>query len=281
MNDVTPPQAARPYFDKVQIWLEQAIGNTEINALEKMCGQGGIYHENRPARFSSRFRQRIELRQPTDAALSGLGNYGRGLVNRLEVSIDYIFSSVEQCDAAFAFLHFHLVRRWHGQCQMVKLVGAGGRVVCEIGLDETRYDAGRAANKTVFYRTAASRITDEPHCLHFEWHLNGARAVAAAGIGSPADLAKFDHRSFWHARLLLQEVVAAECLGRIVRNWRDRTKSRAKKNGVTDGGNTVDEKAGYLLLRASGSIQELKDRLRDCGRIGRALQTIDNGPWLP
>jgi hypothetical protein len=276
----TRPTSVWPYFDKIQIWLRQPIDRATADMLRKMCGRGGIYVDPLlGARFDRAYRQRIELRQPSPAALQWVANRPDALINRLEIALDYIFKDINQKDEAFDFLHRRLVRRWHGKKQKIKLVRSGkerrkAELVDEDDIEtgQTRYDAGRAPNKIVFYRNQYSRITGELHCLHLEWHANGKKAVQALGIKTGEDLLKFDHRAFWKRRLLLYRV-EEDRLGRLVRNQHSGKRRRVS--------NSLDERMGHVLISSVGSVQELIDQYGPCGRISRALRVISNEGWLP
>jgi hypothetical protein len=195
MNSVPKPRSVIPYFDKLQIWLQDPAADGDLVRAARGCGRGGLYHEEKPARFDANFRQRIELRQPTEAGLLWVARHNDALMNRLEVALDYVFDCQSDRDTAFDFFHRYLVRRWHGKKQKIKLVRGcqkkhngkrkASEVVGEAEEAETRYDAARAANKTISYREGFSRATGELHCLHLEWHLNGVRSLRSAGIHSP------------------------------------------------------------------------------------------------
>jgi hypothetical protein len=248
-----------------------------IAELRRSCGRGGLYIDNRGARFDSVYRQRIELRQPSQLAFQWLAKRQDALINRVEIALDFVFEDINRRDEAFEFIHHHLVRRWHGKKQKIKLVRSSKQnrtpeLVDEIGMGQTRYDAWRAPNKIVFYRNQFSRITGELNCLHLEWHLNGLRAVRNAGIETGQDLLKFDHRAFWDRRLLLYSV-EADRLGRLVRNRTTGKKSRLSKY--------LDGRTGHVLINSVGSIQELIDQYVRLGRLSRVLRVIPNEGLLP
>jgi hypothetical protein len=256
------PAAIHPYFDKLQVWIPKPLNASTLASLRDQCGRGGIFAENKPARFDARYRQRIEFRQPSDRVLRWLMRHQEVLINRAEVAVDYVFNLRMDRDDTFDFLHRHLVRRWHGKNQKIKLVCRddsnknGAQILEEPELCETRYDAGRAApNKIVFYRERFSRITGELYCLHLEWHLNGLRAIRAAGIESANDLQEFSHRQFWQRKLLLRKV------------------DPARLDRLTGSGGTS--------TRVPSTVQEILDQHRATCRIHRALIQISNEPLLP
>lgn len=192
------PVSIYPYYDKVQVWLKRPASREVVKELRGQCGH--LYSDNHRARFDATYQQRLEFKQPTERALRWIAKREDALINRVEVALDFIFDTPAERDDTFEFLHRHLVRRWHGKTQKIKLVRSGAKsgkgkkglpeLVDEIEMGETRYDAGRAPNKIVFYRNQYSRITGELNCLHLEWHLNGVRPVSSAEIGSGEDLAE-------------------------------------------------------------------------------------------
>ncbi len=154
--------------------------------------------------------------------------------------------------------------------------------VHEIEDGETRYDGPRwAPNLLVLYKDDCSRITGEPYCLHVEWKANGVRAVRGTGIHSPADLANFDHRTFWQERLRLVDV-DPERLGRLIRNRHDGGKSRTGDIQTRKWDRlrwNADEYYGRAAV-ACGSMQELLDKYGAKYRIHRIVTSIPNGDWL-
>ena len=275
------PSAIHPYFDKIQFWLLKPVDRATIARLRKQCGRGGLYVENRRARFDARYRQRVELRQPSDQALRWLARHDDALINRAEVTIDLVFKSWAERDDAFDFLHRHLVRRWHGKRQQIRVYKAEDKRTS----GGTRYDAGRwAANRIVFYREEHSRITGELASLHLEWRLNGLKAVRSAGIESGQDLLEFDHRQFWQKRLLLYEV-DCQRLGRLIRNCLSGKRSRVSAIKQTSGYRVnIDGRTGETHRRVAGTVQELIDsfqRVRERVRVKRALSPLSNETLLP
>jgi hypothetical protein len=279
------PIGIYPYFDKIQFWVRKPLDQKAIGWLGKQCGQGGIHTENRPARFNRRYRQRIELRQPTKKALQWLVSRDDALINRGEIAFDLVFKYRAERDEAWEFLHQHLIRRWHGKRQEIRVIRNGTKIrstADEWGIGDTRYDASRLAPNTIlFYRQEHSRITGEVNCLHVEWRLNGLKAVRAVGIESGQDLLEFDHRVFWQKRLLLY-TVNRQRLGRLLRN-RITGKRRRTPEIHQSGryGYDIEGKTGEVYARSYDTVQELIDKLRSSCRIDRALVSISNEALLP
>jgi hypothetical protein len=268
------PTSRDPYFDKIQFWVHTPLNRKTLAGLRKECGRGGLYVDNRPARFDRRYRQRIEFKQPLDQALRWLAQCDEALINRAEIAIDLVFRSWAERDDAKEFLHQHFVRRWHGKNQPIWVFEAGAR-----------YDGPRRApNRTAFYQEEHSRITGEVCVLHVEWRLNGLQALRRAGITSGQDLLEFNHRQFWQKRLLLYEV-DCQRLGRLIRNCLSGKRSRVSVIKQTSGYRVnIDGRTGETHRRVAGTIQELIDnlaRVRERVRVKRALLPLSNETLLP
>ena len=288
------PRSIYAYFDKVQIWLRTPADSATIAKWRNECGRGGLYAENGLCGFPGDYHQRVELRQPSDRLLGWIAQIDHALVNRVEVALDHIFECWADRDDALQYLHQHLVRRWHGKKQRIKIgrtsekPTAGTRrpfePVDEIDDADTRYDAGRSApNGIAFYRNDYCRITGELHCLHVEWRAKGVRAVRGIGIQTLADLAAFDHRAFWQERLRLVEV-DPERLGRSIRNHHDGGKSRSGdiQTRHWDGLRyNEDLRYGRAVMDSCDSMQELLDKYGAQYRIHRIITSIPNEDWLP
>ncbi len=252
------PRDVYPYLDNVALWLRHPVDGASIARLRHQCGH--LHVDNRTATFDQGYRQRLELKQPGDEALRWVAARGDALINRVEVTLDMIFKNYAQRDDAYAFLHRHMVRRWHGRTQKIRLVGE---------TRPTRYDAHRgAANRTVLYNEAHSRQTGELFCLHVEWRIGGADPVRKAGLSS-GSLLTFDHRAFWRRRLLLVDI-PLEKLARALSGSRKRKVDR------------TDRRAAHVWLGAYGTIQELIDAFGGSRRrLRSAFETIENEAFLP
>jgi hypothetical protein len=265
----------------VQAWIREPMDRTTLTELRELCGRGGIYAENAPARFNTRYRQRIELRQPTMRALSWLARRDDALINRAEIAVDYLFDNWAGRDDAFDFVHQHIVRRWHGKKQEIRVFKPSRRTDTD-RLGGTRYDAGRSSpNSIVLYPEKHSRVTGELACLHLEWRLNGLKSVRAAGIRSGRDLIEFNHRQFWQKRLMLY-AINRERLGRLIRNRARGNRSKVPEFRPINGFKiNWDKRTGDVWIRAHDTVQEVIDQLKASHRIYRALAPISNEVLLP
>ena len=263
------PTDTHPYCDKVQFWPRKPLDRARLAWLKCECGRGGVYAHDQPARFDASYRQRVELRQPSDKALRWLATCDEALINRVEITLDFIFESLAERDDTSEFLHRHLVRRWHNKNQQIRIYMPEAD---DYSLGGTRYDAGgRSQNRAVLYRETHSRITGEINCLHLEWRLNGLKAVRAAGIETFQDLLEFNHRVFWQKRLRLYNVDRRR-LGRMVRNKASGGKRRAAE--IHPSGTDLDGRTGEVLVRAYDTVQELIDNMRAHIKVSRALVPI-------
>jgi hypothetical protein len=274
------PIGKYPYFDKIQFWVCEPLDLKTLALLKRSCGRGGIGIDNRPARFNNRhrqYRQRIELRQPSVGALRWLAEHSDLLINQAEIALDLIFKNRADAEEALDFVHQHLVRRWHGKRQEIRV-----RRGDDGGSLETRYDAGRRSpNALVLYADDHTRATGELYCVHIEWRVKRLRAMRAAGINSGQDLLEFDHRAFWQRRLLLYTVNRSR-LGRLLRN-RVTGKRRRTPEIIQRGryGYDVEGNQGEACARSYDTVQELIDNVRSFCRVDRALVRISNETLLP
>jgi len=270
------------YFDKIQFWACKPLNRDELAVLEKECGPGGIHIDNRPARFNNRhrrYRQRIELRQPSRRALRRLARRSDVLINRVEITLDLTFKYRGDAEKARDFFYQHLVRRWHGKNQEIRVCRSEPSEE-HPGTGETRYDAGgQARNRLAIYAEDHSRATGELNCIHIEWRVRSPRAIRAAGVNSGKDLPEFDHRAFWQKRLLLYAVDWRH-LGLLIRNRRMGTKRRSSRAHRTDA-HSMDGRAEEVYARAYNTVQELIDDLKSSCRIRLALKRIPNDTLLP
>jgi hypothetical protein len=277
------PSGVSASFDKVVFWLPRTSDRATTTLLKELCGS--IFVEARPARFNSHYRQRVQLTQPSAAALRWLAEQSDALINSIELALDLSFPTLADRDDAGDFLHRHLVRPWHGSKQKVRMFVAGtqgGLFDATERLTNTRYDAGRwSANQIVLYKQDHSRVTGELNCLHLEWRLNRLKAVRAAGLASGSDLLTFSHRDFWQEKLKLHNV-DPRLLGRLIRNADNRTRRRAfeiKRLGQYRV--NLDGRTGEVFVRSFYTVQELIDHLKGRYRIYRAMVPFSNDTFLP
>ena len=277
------PTGVFAFFDKLVFWTPRPLDRTTLAKLEGWCGSIDVRF--RPARFNSHYKQRVELRQPPQAALKWLADQSDALINCVELALDLSFRSTADRDDAGDFVHQHLVRLWHGSKQSVRIYRPGpqgGLFEPAANLNSTRYDAGRwSPNQIVIYKQDHCRVTGELNCLHLEWRLNRLKAVRAAGIETGHDLLTFSHRDFWQKRLRLYDVDCRQ-LGRLIRNSDNGTRRRGFEIKQSDRYLVnLDGRTGEVFVRSFYTIQELIDHLKRRYRIQRALVPMPTDALLP
>ena len=274
------PIARYGYFDKIQFWVIDPLDQHALDLLKAECGRGGLFVINKHARFDHRFRQRVQLRQPTENALRLLEQRNDVLINGAEIALDLIFKYQADAEEAWDFFHQHWVRRWHRKGQEIR-----------IRFGQTRYDARRSApNLLVLYPDDHTRVTGELNCLHIEWRAKGVRATRAAGINTPEDLLVFNHRAFWQKRLVFYSVNRRQ-LGRLIRNRATGRRRRTPEiicetpatiqKGKFQYRIDIEARTGEVFARSYDTVQQLIDALKRLCRIHRALIPISNEMLLP
>ena len=86
------PSSAHGYFDRVQLWLKHPATRSQLADLDACCSH--LYAENRPARFNSQYRQRVDIKQPNRDALSWVAKLSDALINKIEIALDLAFEVV-------------------------------------------------------------------------------------------------------------------------------------------------------------------------------------------
>jgi len=254
-----------------------------LNLLKAECGRGGLWVRNKRARFDYRYRQCVQLRQPTENACSLLAQRNDVLINGVEIALDLNFKNGFERDAAREFFHKHLVRRWHGSRQKIHVYQPPQqKQAAHDHSGQCRYDAARSApNKIVVYSEDFTRITGEPDCLHIEWRTTRARATRATGIESVGDLLVFDHRRFWQKRLRLYDV-DCDKLGLMMANRSEGRRHRRPK--TIPRGNIrcpSEARTGEHYAQKYETTQELIHQMKPICRIHRALIPLSIEIFLP
>jgi hypothetical protein len=253
------------YIDKIQVWCKQPLLKDELSRLQSLCG-GALHVHDQPAWFDSRYRQRLQLNQPKDAALALLARRDNLLLNYAEISLDWVFDDQIDTVDAFRMLDRYHVKKHHRD-QGVRFVA---------GL--TRYSGPRKApNVLAVYRDRHCKVTGEAHCVHLDWRIRGAEALRHAGLGTIQQLRKLDYRSFWRKRLVLYRLNSAK-LGRRYHNYfRGSTRQRAWVIPHYH----VDARTGQTMLWVLGSVQRVLDTYAGRLNVRSCLQPINVDHLLP
>ena len=253
----------------------------EISTLDRRCG-GDLHVHDKQQPFHPKYRQRLQLPQPTNHALTYLLNRvgAAHQINYLELPLDLTTTSASDAQKLQEFFEVYWVQTHRGKLR----VGSYGG---------TAYSAnrGKARNSHTIYSDRPSKVTGEEFCCHLEWRISGRPAVRAAGFESLVDLLEFDHRAFWEKKLRLR-AIDKQKLGRICTRTR-RRKPGCKKS--TPGQPVdIDAIAGAAVIRASttpnpspmrphGSVQEVIDYCRLSLKLNpaSALVELPNDQFLP
>ena len=244
------PSDISAYFDRVQVWLPQALRSADLHQLREQCG-GGVHHKIQRPKWDrhGEYRQRLQLRQPKGEALLLLSRLTGVHLNGVEVSLDWTFDDAYQLEQADRLVRSHWVKRWHGK-QQVK------------AKHDTQYWARKGSrNVPVAYSDRPSRLTDEEYCLHLDWRISGKEALQRVGICSAQDLISFDFRQFWQTRLLLYAVDMRK-LGRAYNNRLVLKKENRRQPWLKISGtrrfeyvSNYDLRRGFLIMRLDGEGQ--------------------------
>jgi hypothetical protein len=257
---ITAPSGRYAYVDKVRIWIEKPLSETEVASLAR---HGLTRAERGPSPFSTGFRQLLHLSRPSPQALMLIARKGgEHRINYIELAQDLVFRTWPDIKEARSYFDRHLIKKHHRE-QGIRFVAG-----------QTRYTARRGApSNLVVYSDLPCRLTQEENCLHVEMRFTGVRSVRRAGISNIAELRRFDHRRFWQERLLLVELDYAR-LGRMLRNRRNGARRRSSRSTQDD------YQVGLLTEQACGSIQQIIDTYRQI-RVRDCLIPLDVSDLLP
>jgi hypothetical protein len=183
------------YPDYVKLWLPIPLPRFDIRRLRTQCG-GDVDDDTPPhgMKIGGRiYRQRLKLFRPSREALRSLADRD-GVMNRLELALDWVFDSPQPRDAAYLFECRYHVKQWHGK-QKITFI------------QRTRYTAKPTArNNFIIYPDLECRITREPFCVHNEARMKGAPTLHRAGLATIHALLNLDMRRFWERWLMLRVV---------------------------------------------------------------------------
>jgi hypothetical protein len=182
----------------------------------------------------------------------------------VEISLDWVFSSGSDKDAAFEFLCKHLVKKNH-RGQGIRFVGKDDKI--------TRYSGPRSApNVTAIYADKVSKVTGQD-CVHIDWRINGGAALRRAGIHSLRDLLDLDYHQFWRKRLTICSL-DLRSLGRMHWNRNNPVKRRGPWVQLYCNGRfalDVHLRTGSAILRVHQSTQAVIDEYRRDFEVNRCV----------
>jgi len=270
---VTPhPSAVYPFFDKIGVWVQEPLDLDERNAVRRHCLlKRKLYSDLRPAGFDPRWRQRLEIYQPTPKAVQTLLSLRRRhYFNYFEPALDWIYDDSWDRDQARAALNHYFVKRYR-------------RRDYDPPRDYGTYYSGprKTATNPVIYSDRVCKLTGELFCVHMDWRMRGKANLENAGIHSLEDLLQFDHRAFWQARLLLLAVDDLRRLGRIHNNHFCGT--RRRRDWIEFYGSLYWDMDAWLgrILHTLFDTQQLLDRFGTKFAVRKCLVAVDASHLLP
>jgi hypothetical protein len=207
------------------------------------------------------YRQKIEIYQPREPALCTLARLpDTAMVNYLEPTCDLIMvDSAEVKRLLEAFKHGFL-QPWHRRKGV------------------TSYDHGFSTRKFPkrgqrrggfwfqWYGDKPCKLTNEPHCFHFEGKHEGRQVVKRLGIQYPRDLMNFDFNGYFRKYMRLYRL-DMERLGRYDHN--KRTHAKRKRTDIND------RTLGMALYRILSAHADQQDR-----SLQRFVDQYGRGPYL-
>lgn len=267
------PAGVYAYIDSLQLWLDRPLPKKRLRWLKARCD---LHISDKPHRFEPRYRQRIQIRQPTPEVLRFLAEQSGLLLNHTEIALDWTFSTEHETEEALIFTARHLIKKHHREAHGIRIVGEGER--------RTLYTNTRAArNVVVLYADKYCRVTGEECCVHLEWRMNGVEALRRAGIHSIEDLLSLDYRQFWAKRLVLADVDYPH-FGRLLCIHCNKKPKRRRADITRIGRFEHDNDsalASNALFASNRSIQALIDKYRKHFDVNRCLIPFDSTELLP
>jgi hypothetical protein len=265
------PSARYAYLDNVTVWLKEPLSRREIRELAEHCGPGGLHVQTGTLLFNPHLRQRLQLRQPSSLALQSLTEHKVHL-NRVEIALDWVMNSEEECKGAWDFLARYHVKSHHYD-QGIQMVGENGVY--------TRYSGPRTArNVFALYADRACKLTGELNTVHLEWRIRSPDALKRAGIKGVRDLLHLDPFLFWQRRLICKDW-GRGTLGHLYRRFYDGVKKRHQMIERGKFQYDVDRHQGCAIVHHMRSTQQIIDVYQRKFECRRYLTDINVEHLLP
>ena len=107
------PVAVYPYWDKVQLWFEERLSQHKLREIADLCG-GKLHYDNKPMRYHSQYKQRLQINQPSPELLSNPElNAIPMLINWTERGLEWVYDNEEDRDHDFWWLSRHHIKKNH------------------------------------------------------------------------------------------------------------------------------------------------------------------------
>jgi hypothetical protein len=203
------------YFDLVRGWVKQPLSLRQQAMLTRTCPK--FHADTITADFDRRYRQRLQLPQPSEAALRLLIDFTGDdmLVNGIEKALDLLppdqATHYRLCD----WLPQHFLQPWHKGYEM--------QFWFDDGFSTRPFTPGQSQRGHYFYGYGDQhcRIDGQLFCVHLQSCVSGAQFVRRLGKGihRPSDLLPFDFVGYFSKWLRLYQL-DFERLGRFDVNRR-------------------------------------------------------------
>lgn len=267
-----------PYCDVISGWIKEPLNADAATYLRREC-RGKLDARERKPRFGRsgrptlQYRQRLTLRQPTQAALEYLKQHDF-MLNYSEFALDRFYGSAEDLRDALQFVLAHALVKNRGHQSVSVCFGLKGFTI---------YSGGRNAPQvSVTYADKKSKVAKSAiPPLHDERRTKGARAHQRKRLGMMPD-----QTALWRENQSFCYVADVEGLGRAYNNVMDgaislprksRRKPKLKRIGQTT--MNLDLRMGHLLMRALGSFRpEQLSMSREAEAAGRKMEDLP-GYW--
>lgn len=268
-------------FDRVTIWVDHEELPVLWRSLE--CDGATVNVHPHPMRYNPRWKQRVEILQPSIRCLrriqGALGAQVSALVSYVEIAVDVKLAERSAARRLRdAFLGSAKVRSQRATVKRFRRTWYFG--------NRAKNGAGKTPNVVAVYADKPSKLhdargpSDHAGCFHLEWRASGQRNLAGKGIGALADLIDFDHKVFWETHIRLFRLPKKKFLGQRLRELtasRDEVSDSALRKRANNwiGGYLVPvDKAGTRAVFA------MHNALVETPQLERSLERVPFEVWL-
>jgi hypothetical protein len=274
------PLLAWGYFDLIAGWLKQPLSLRQQHRLRQYCPD--LHCQNIVADFDHCYRQRLQLKQPNEAAVRLVMDYSddQMLLNSAEIALDLLPADCWAYDDLLVVFWNGFRQPWN-QCKEMQSY--------PLGFSTRPYRRGYSKRGHYFrpYADQPCRIDGHPYCLHVQSCRHGAQFVrragsaGSAGIHRLSDLLRFDFVSYWDRWMPLYDL-DYERLGRFDHNRHHgsrRSKPRLEQWHPLLPVMNLDSYEGYLLWRIL-SFDESSPDENHCHSLQHFVNAYGGGPFL-
>jgi predicted protein tyrosine phosphatase len=191
------------YLDVAQVWLRWLLSLKQWGWVNSQVGYPILGY---PFCIQQGRRQRLLLKQPSEACLRFFAERDGVQINHVELALDIITPFAWELKRAVivGFVQRHHTTRTARRSKSNK---KPRREVTIFPNDNFRTgDLGCRGSVFQAYDTKPSKVFGEFPCFHLEAKINGVRALRQLGISSLSDLLAFDHAQFWQRHFIVAEI---------------------------------------------------------------------------